>query len=165
MSALVDNVIALKLLKMLVTPFNQTEAFRLGIIDAKGKVLKPVATLQTQQEKDAYNYLDRLVFNVKRLVNKLPGGESQLKNLTAAYFMVREKYEGKSTYINEKQFTALVEKLNKVTLVEEELAVIKALDEAKMSAAARLQKAFERERQKSEASRDRKSTRLNSSHT
>ena len=49
MSALVDNVIALKLLKMLVTPFNQTEAFRLGIIDAKGKVLKPVATLQTQQ--------------------------------------------------------------------------------------------------------------------
>lgn len=155
MSALVDNVIALKLLKMLVTPFNQTEAFRLGIIDAKGKVLKPVATLQTQQEKDAYNYLDRLVFNVKRLVNKLPGGESQLKNLTAAYFMVREKYEGKSTYINEKQFTALVEKLNKVTLVEEELAVIKALDEAKMSAAVRLQRAFEREKQKSEASRRR----------
>lgn len=155
MSALVDNVIALKLLKMLVTPFNQTEAFRLGIIDAKGKVLKPASSLQTQQEKDAYNYLDRLVFNVKRLVNKLPGGESQLKNLTAAYFMVKEKYEGKSSYINEKQFTALVEKLEKVTLVEEELAVIEALEEAKMSAAVRLQRAFEREKQKSEASRRR----------
>ena len=155
MSRIVDNVIALKLLKMLVTPFDQTDAFKLGIIDAKGKVLKPASTLNTDAQKDAYNYLDRLVFNVKRLINKLPGGESQLKNLTAAYFMVKEKYEGKSSYINEKQFIALVEKLDRVTLVEEELAVIEALEEARMSAAVKLQRAFERERQKSEASRKR----------
>lgn len=155
MSALVDNVIALKLLKMLVTPFDHTEAFKLGIIDAKGKVLRPASTLKTQEERNAYDYLDRLVFNVKRLVNKLPGGESQLKNLTAAYFMVKEKYEGKSSYINEAQFTALVAKLDRVTLVEEQLAVEEALEEARMSAAVKLQRAFEREKAKSEASRRR----------
>ena len=159
---LMDNLIALRLLYKLVTPFEQTNAFKLGIIDAKGKVLKPASTLKTEAEKNAYNYLDRLIFNVKRLINKLPGGESKLKNLTAAYFMVREKYENKSSYINEKQFVALVEKLDRVTLVEEELAVLDMLDETKrMSAQVKLQRAFEREQQKSEASRKRAQELLN----
>jgi hypothetical protein len=152
-SRLMDNLIALRLLYKLVTPFDQTEAFKLGIIDAKGKVLRPASTLHTDTEKDAYNYLDRLIFNVKRLINKLPGGESKLKNLTAAYFMVREKIETKSSYINEKQFVALVEKLDRVTLVEEELAVLDMLDESKrMSAQVKLQRAFEREKEKRERS-------------
>jgi hypothetical protein len=159
---LMDNLIALRLLYKLVTPFEQTNAFKLGIIDAKGKVLKPASTLKTDAERNAYNYLDRLIFNVKRLINKLPGGESKLKNLTAAYFMVREKYENKSSYINEKQFVALVEKLDRVTLVEEELAVLDMLDETKrMSAQVKLQRAFEREQQKSEASRKRAQELLN----
>lgn len=159
---LMDNLIALRLLYKLVTPFEQTNAFKLGIIDAKGKVLKPASTLKTEAERNAYNYLDRLIFNVKRLINKLPGGESKLKNLTAAYFMVREKYENKSSYINEKQFVALVEKLDRVTLVEEELAVLDMLDETKrMSAQVKLQRAFEREQQKSEASRKRAQELLN----
>ena len=135
-SRIVDNMIALRLLYKLVTPFDKTDAFKLGIIDAQGKVLRPASTLKTDQEKDAYNYLDRLIFNIKRLVNKLPGGESKLKNLTAAYFMVREKVEGRSSYINEKQFIALVEKLENVTLVEEEIAVLNMLDETKRLAAA-----------------------------
>jgi hypothetical protein len=152
-SRIVDNMIALRLLYKLVTPFDNTDAFKLGIIDAHGKVLRPASSLKTDQEKDAYNYLDRLIFNIKRLVNKLPGGESKLKNLTAAYFMVREKVEGRSSYINEKQFIALVEKLENVTLVEEEIAVLDMLDETKrMSAAARLQRAFEREKEKRERS-------------
>ena len=152
-SRIVDNMIALRLLYKLVTPFDKTDAFKLGIIDAQGKVLRPASSLKTDQEKDAYNYLDRLIFNIKRLVNKLPGGESKLKNLTAAYFMVREKVEGRSSYINEKQFIALVEKLENVTLVEEEIAVLDMLDETKrMSAAVRLQRAFEREKEKRERS-------------
>jgi hypothetical protein len=126
-SRLIDNLIAARLLYMLVTPFEKTEAFKLGIVDANGKVLRPASTLKTDNEKDAYNYLTRLVFNVKRLINKLPGGENNLKNLTAAYFMVKEKYEGRSSYINERQFNALVDRLDRVTLVEEQLAVEKAL--------------------------------------
>lgn len=126
-SRLIDNLIAARLLYMLVTPFEKTDAFKLGIVDANGKVLRPASTLKTDNEKDAYNYLTRLVFNVKRLINKLPGGENNLKNLTAAYFMVKEKYEGRSSYINERQFNALVDRLDRVTLVEEQLAVEQAL--------------------------------------
>ena len=127
MAALIDNVIAAKLLAMLVTPFNKTEAYKLGIIDATGKVLIHAKDLKTNEQKDAYNYLTRLIFNIKRLINKLPGGESNLKNLTAAYYFVKERFEKKSAYVNEEQFMSLVQRLDKVTLVEEELFVEKFL--------------------------------------
>ena len=40
MSRTIDNVIAFRILYMLVTPFDATDAFRLGIIDANGTPLK-----------------------------------------------------------------------------------------------------------------------------
>ena len=36
----IDLLIAYRVVKMLVTPFNKQPAFKLGIIDEKGKVLK-----------------------------------------------------------------------------------------------------------------------------
>ena len=39
MSRVIDALIAYRVLKLLVTPFNKTKAFKLGIIDDKGKVL------------------------------------------------------------------------------------------------------------------------------
>ena len=39
MSRVVDALVAYRVLKLLVTPFNRTKAFQMGIIDAKGKVL------------------------------------------------------------------------------------------------------------------------------
>lgn len=127
-SALIDNVIAARLLYMLVTPFENTDAFKLGIIDAKGKVLKHAKDLKSGSERDAYNYLTRLVFNIKRLINKLPGGESNLKNLVAAYYFVKEKYETKTTFVSEQQFNSLVHRLDKITLVEEEILIEKLLN-------------------------------------
>ena len=40
MSRVIDALVAYRVLKLLVTPFNKTKAFALGIIDEKGKVLK-----------------------------------------------------------------------------------------------------------------------------
>lgn len=126
-SALMDNIIAARLLYMLVTPFDKTDAYRLGIVDAKGKLLKHAKDLNTQAEKDAFNYLTRLIFNLKRLINKLPGGESNLKNLVAAYYFVKEKVETKSAFVSEQQFKNLIHRLDKVTLVEEEILIEKVL--------------------------------------
>lgn len=122
-----DNIIAAKLLYMLVTPFDKTDAYKLGIVDAKGKLLKHAKDLKTQAEKDAFNYLTRLIFNLKRLINKLPGGESNLKNLVAAYYFVKEKVETKTAFVSEQQFKNLVQRLDKVTLVEEEILIEKVL--------------------------------------
>ena len=62
MSRFVDSIIAYRILQMLVTPFDKTDAFRLGIIDKNGKELKPMTQLNTVQEKDAYSILHRLVY-------------------------------------------------------------------------------------------------------
>ena len=39
MGRVIDALIAYRLLKLLVTPFKKTKAYKLGIIDEKGKVL------------------------------------------------------------------------------------------------------------------------------
>jgi hypothetical protein len=126
-SRMIDNLIAVRMLYMLVTPFEKTKAYELGIIDADGKILRKASELTTDDEKDAYNYLTRLVFNVKRLINKLPGGESKLKNFVAAYFLIKESYKKKSTIVNEEELIRLCEQ--DIILVEEQIQIEKILEE------------------------------------
>jgi hypothetical protein len=117
---------------MLVTNFTDTEAFKLGIIDAKGKNLRKANTLQTSDERDAYTFLNRLVFNMKKIINKLPGGENKTKSLVAALWLVKETYESgsRSTAMMQEKFDKLMTMMdNRVSLVEEELLVKKFLSE------------------------------------
>lgn len=125
-SRFVDNLIAFRVLYMLVTPFTDTEAYKLGIIDANGKNLRKSSSLTTSEEKDAYNYLTRLVFNMKKILAKLPGGDSKLKNIIAAMFLVKEYYESgdRTTSLMEERYMRVLEKVNEgVVLVEEEIMV------------------------------------------
>lgn len=131
MSRIVDNLVAFKILSMLVTNFEDTKAYKLGIIDKNGKNLKKASTLKTSEEKDAYNYLHRLVFNMKKIINKI-GGENKLKSLVAALWLVKEQYESgnRSTALMEEKFDKMMKLLdNSVSLVEEEIIVKKFLNE------------------------------------
>ena len=84
MSRAIDLLITYRVIKMLVTPFDSTDAYKLGIIDKNGKVLRKAKTLKTPKEKDAYTLLHRFVFNLKRLINIVPGGKSKLGTYAAA---------------------------------------------------------------------------------
>jgi len=128
MGQLIDNAIALKVLHMLVTNFTDTAAFKLGIIDAKGKNLIKSSQFKTQEQRDAYDYLTRLVFNLKKLINKF-GGESRLKSIAAALWLIQENVRvGKRSTIHlEEQFKHLME--SNVHLVEEEILVGRFLKE------------------------------------
>ena len=129
MSRIVDNLIAYRILSMLVKPFVDTDAFKLGIIDEKGKNLIKSTHFTTSAQYDAYTYLNRLVFNMKKIINRLPGGESRLKSTVAALFLVKEYYESKdrTTSLMEGKYIRLLEKLESqnIVLVEEELTVKK----------------------------------------
>lgn len=130
-SRIVDNLIAYRILSMLVTNFEDTKAFKLGIIDKEGKNLKKTSTLKTSEEKDAYTYLTRLVFNMKKIINKI-GGENKLKSFVAALFLVKEYYESgsRTTSLMEEKFERIMKTLdNNVTLVEEEILVKKFFSE------------------------------------
>jgi hypothetical protein len=128
---IVDNLIAYRILSMLVTPFEKSDAFKLGIIDAKGKILKKQSQLTTSEERDAYTYLQRLVFNLKRLLNKLPGGDKYTKNLIAAYFLIKESYQNSNDSNLDQRFHTLLETIDQknIILVEEEIMVKKFLYE------------------------------------
>jgi len=124
MAQIVDNLIAYRVLSMLVKPFDQTDAFKLGIIDAEGNNVVKSKDFTTTAQKDAYTYLHRLVFNIKKLLNKLPGGESKLKNLVAAFFLVKEAYTNKQTTIDPKQLQEVIALIDRgVVLVEEQMYV------------------------------------------
>jgi hypothetical protein len=96
---------------MLIKPFSETDAFKLGIIDNKGKNLIKPSSFHTQEQKNAYTFLHRLVFNMKKIINKLPGGESKLKSFVSAYFLIREYYEKneRSTSMMEQKFHKLMQ--------------------------------------------------------
>ena len=81
-------------LKKLVTPFNKTKAFELGIVDETGKILKRRRDLETSEEKDAYNLSDTLIWNIKKLMGKIPGGKSRLASYAAALWLIKEQQDG-----------------------------------------------------------------------
>ena len=71
MSRVIDALVAYRVLKLLVTPFNKTEAFKLGIIDEKGKVLINSKQIKDSKPRNAYTLLIRFVFNLKRMLSKI----------------------------------------------------------------------------------------------
>lgn len=87
---LVDAVITFRILKLLVTPWTKTEAFRLGIIDKNGTPLKTTDDLKTSEEQSAYTVLVRLVFKLKRILGKIPLINKNLTNFAAALWLIKE---------------------------------------------------------------------------
>ena len=121
MGKFVDSIITYRILHMLVVPFENTEAYRLGIIDAKGKELKLMRNLNTVEERDAYTLLHRLVYRLKRIINKVPIENKKLVSLAAAYSLVKEDLAtGKESIDLESRFLLrigedLASELNEVT--------------------------------------------------
>ena len=92
MGRAVDLFVTYRFLKLLVTPWNKQEAYKLGIIDDKGKSIKKARDLATEEERVAYTLLHRLVFNCKRIMQKIPFVRSQLGTYAAALFLLKEHY-------------------------------------------------------------------------
>lgn len=90
-----DLVYTFRFLRLLTTSFEDTEAFKLGIIDKDGKRQKSF-TLDNMEDRDNYrNYytpFHRLVFNIKKIMAKAPGGGSKLASYAAALFLLKEKF-------------------------------------------------------------------------
>lgn len=104
---IVDTIIIFRILKKLTTPWEKTDAFKTGLIDKNGKILVKKKE-RTPEQKKAFTLLDRMVFNLKRLLAKVPGGKSQLGSYVAALALIKEYVEQEA---NKETATALMEKL------------------------------------------------------
>ena len=99
MGSAIDLFVTYRFLKLLTTPFEKTEAFKLGIIDKKGhrimkpKSSKPEVELSTTQQKNSYTILHKLVFNIKKLFNKVPGLRTKVGTYAAALFLLKDTFK------------------------------------------------------------------------
>ena len=91
-----DLVYTIRFLKLLVTPFDKTEAFKAGIIDKDGK-RNPDFNTNSADDREAYRShytsFHRLVFNLKRIMAKAPGGQSVVARYGAALALIKEHGE------------------------------------------------------------------------
>ena len=117
-SKVTDLILVYQFLRRLTTPFNETPAFDLGIIDERGNRIKS-KELKTTEEKNAYGYFDRLVFNVKKLLERLPGGKNRLASYGAALFLIKESHKPEREYTTkdlQEGFDSCMKELEKRTM-------------------------------------------------
>lgn len=74
----------------LTTPFTEWEAYKLGIIDKDGNILKKKDQRKTQEEKDAFRTFDLMILKLKKLLEKIPGGQTRIASYAAALWLIRE---------------------------------------------------------------------------
>lgn len=85
-----DLYYSYRFIKHLTTPWEETDAYKLGLIDGKGKRIKS-NKVDTPEEKTAYSPFLRMVYNIKRMLSKLPGGKTTMASYAAALFLLREQ--------------------------------------------------------------------------
>ena len=86
----IDFLITYRVVKLLVTPFERQEAYKFGIIDDKGKVLKKYKTLKLEKERKSYTLLHRFVFNLKRILQKVGLGSKLGSFAVALALLIKE---------------------------------------------------------------------------
>ena len=80
-----------RFLRILTTAWEDSDAFKLGIIDENGKILKKKSKLKGKEEKEAYTMMHRFVWKMKRLMEKIPFGKSRLASYAAALWLIKEE--------------------------------------------------------------------------
>ncbi len=101
MGRAIDLFVTYRFIKLLVTPFDKTPAYKLGIIDKDGQRVteKTVSRgmqptqLKTDEEKSAYTVLHKLVFNIKKIFSKVPGLRTKLGTYAAALFLLKDTFK------------------------------------------------------------------------
>jgi hypothetical protein len=103
MGRAIDLFVTYRFIKLLVTPFEKTAAFKLGIIDKDGaRILPPPVDgvrqtkpdkLRTSEEKNSYTILHKLVFNIKKIFGKVPGLRTKLGTYAAALFLLKDTFK------------------------------------------------------------------------
>ena len=103
MGRAIDLFVTYRFIKLLVTPFEKTDAFKLGVIDEKGNRIMPPPKggvrqtkpepLRTTEEKNSYTILHKLVFNLKKIFEKVPGLRTKLGTYAAALFLLKDTFK------------------------------------------------------------------------
>jgi len=122
----IDLFVAYRFLRILTTPWEDQEAYKLGIIDKDGKLLRKRNTLKTEAEKKSFTLLHRLIFNLKRILHKIPLVKSKIGTYATALFLLKQHFAGQVEDEDtiEKAFTGWLVDNDYITKEELEESVI-----------------------------------------
>ena len=122
----IDLFVAYRFLRILTTPWEDQEAYKLGIIDKDGKLLRKRNTLKTDAEKKSYTLLHRLIFNLKRILHKIPLVRSKIGTYATALYLLKQHFAGQVEDEDtiEKAFTGWLVDNDYITKEELEESVI-----------------------------------------
>jgi len=99
MGRAIDLFVTYRFVRLLTTPFEKTDAYKLGIIDGNGNRIrqpnstKPAVELATTEQKNAYTVLHKLVFNIKKIFAKVPGLRTKVGTYAAALFLLKDTFK------------------------------------------------------------------------
>lgn len=91
---IIDVIIAYTFIKDLTVPFNKTLAFKYGIIDAEGKILKKRNTLSSKERSAYPTILTTLAWNIKKILSKVGIGRSSIASFASALYLLKEEIRG-----------------------------------------------------------------------
>jgi hypothetical protein len=111
-------IVAYQFIKLLTTPWKEQTAYKLGVIDDTGKVIKKKED-RTSEDKKAFTIFHVLIFNIKKIMEKFPFGKTRLASFAAALYLLKEqaKAEGGSAKLMEARLLTHL-KEQKETLLE-----------------------------------------------
>jgi hypothetical protein len=119
-SAMMDLYFVYKFAKFIAMPWEDWEAYKLGIIDEKGDVI--MRTRKTKEQKNNYTLFHRLLRKLKQLLEKVPGMKGKLGKAVAAYFLFKEgmmKHGADGVLLDE----AFIEYINDTMTLDESMQV------------------------------------------
>lgn len=91
MTNLVDIYLVYRILRRLTQPFTEWEAYKLGVIDAEGNILKKSNDRLKLDERDSFTKFDLLILKMKKILGTLPMGKTRLASYAAALWFLKEE--------------------------------------------------------------------------
>ena len=88
----IDLFVAYRFLRILTTPWEEQPAYEHGIIDKDGKRLRKANELTDSDEKASFTLLHRLIFNLKRILHKIPGVRTKLGTYATALYLLKQHF-------------------------------------------------------------------------
>ena len=112
MGRAIDLFVTYRFIKLLTTPFEKTDAFKFGVIDKDGN--RTDKKLYKVDEKNSYTILHKLVFNIKKLFQKVPGLRTKVGTYAAALFLLKDTFKEhiEDPQIFEKEFLKYLKENN-----------------------------------------------------
>jgi len=101
-----DLAYTIRFVTLMATPFENMDAYKLGVIDREGNRIRSVK-LDSDEKKSSYTPFIRLAVNLKRLVSNIPGGGTRLGSLASALFLIKENYN-----LEDKNISKILEKFD-----------------------------------------------------